>query len=493
MAPQYTRAQKRFFPGIHIFNAPTSQITPPADELRERRWRLSELIRAATPDVHTADPSTTVWAPEGKDPFGPACILVRGAPPSTSRFRQHNDFYYLSGLEVPNAYLEIDTRDGRSIVYLPHRNASAERQAGPRLSADDPDGVQDLTGADEVRPLEELPLWFGRRIRRRLTPVVFTPMAPAEGMRGARDGELEASAEGLVDPFATPGSRASAFVEALRAQFPTMDVRDASPFLDELRSVKSTWEVEQLREAGRLTCVAALEAMRSTAPRVMEYELGAIAEFVFLRGGAFGSSYEPIVAAGPNIWFGHYGAKSARLEEGQLVLFDAAPDFRYYTSDIGRMWPVSGTWEPWQLELYGFILRYHVELLARIGPGVAVTDVLVGAAEVMRGVHADTAYSKPAYEQAAREALDFPYHLSHPVGMSAHDVGEYRNRPFLPGHVLTVDPMLWVPDEQLYVRCEDTVVVTDDGIENLTGLVPLEPDEITEIMREPGLLQGFPR
>ena len=420
-------------------------------------------------------------------------MLVRGAPPSTSTFRQHNDIYYLSGIEVPNAYLEIDTRDGRTVVYLPHRNPAAERSAGARLSAEDGDAVLALTGADAVRPLEELPVALGRRIKRRLAPVVFTPLAPAEGPRGTRDGELEAHGESMVDPFGAPTTREAALVEALRAPFPTLDIRDASPFLDELRSVKSEWEIGLMREAGRLTALAVLEAMRSTAPGVMEYELGALADFVFLRGGAFGAAYEPIVAAGPNIWHGHYGAKTAELQEGQLVLMDAAPDYRYYTSDIGRMWPVGGTWEPWQLELYTFIARYHVELLARIRPGATADEVLAGAADVMRGVLEETTFSKPAYEQAAREALDFPYHLSHPVGLSVHDVGEYRGRPFEPGHVFTVDPMLWVPDEQLYVRCEDTVVVTASGIENLTGSVPIDPLEIETVMREPGLLQSIPR
>ena len=187
-----------------------------------------------------------------------------------------------------------------------------------------------------------------------------------------------------------------------------------------------------MREAGRLSGIAVLEAMRSTAPGVMEYELSALAEFVFHRGGAFGVAYEPIVAAGDNIWHGHYGAKRSRLETGQLVLMDTAPDYRYYTSDIGRMWPVDGRWEPWQLELYGFIARYHVELLSRIRPGVTSTDVLAGAAEVMESVVEQTNFSKPAYERAAREAIEFPYHLSHPVGMSVHDVGEYRGRPLRP-------------------------------------------------------------
>jgi Xaa-Pro aminopeptidase len=394
---------------------------------------------------------------------------------------------------VPNAYVEIDTRDARTVVYLPHRSEVHERSSGARLSAEDGETVLALTGADEVRAVEELPAALGRRVKRRLAPVVYTPLAPAEGLRGTRDGELEARTESLVDPFATETSRELAFVDALRAQLPTLEVRDASPFLDELRCVKSEWEIGVMREAGRLTGVAMLEAMRSTAEGVMEYELGALAELVFRRGGAFGAAYEPIVAAGANIWHGHYGAKRSELQAGQLVLMDAAPDYRYYTSDIGRMWPVSSTWEPWQLELYGFIARYHVELLARIGPGVATDDILGGAAEAMRAVVDETAFSKPAYEKAARDALAFPYHLSHPVGMSVHDVGEYRGRPLVPGQVFSVDPMLWVPEELLYIRCEDTVVVTEDGMENLTGFVPIDPAEIEAVMREPGLLQAVPR
>ncbi len=463
---------------------------PSADELVERRRRLCASIRSAAPEAH-GPLATACWAPEQKEPFGPALVLVRGAPPSAWTFRQFNELYYLTGLEVPNAYLEIDTRDGRSTIYLPHRNVASEVSGGARLCAEDADAVRELTGADEVRPLEELATSLGRRIKRRVAPVVFTPLAPAEGHGGTRDGDLEAAAEALVDPFATPGAREAAFAAALRAQFPTIDLRDASPFLDALRVVKSPSEIVLMREAGRLCGLGVLEAMRSTVPGVMEYELGAVSEFVFLRGGSFGSAYEPIVATGGNIWFGHYGAKTAQLKAGELVLMDTAPDYRYHASDIGRMWPVSGTWEPWQLELYGFIVRYHVELIARIRPGVTNEDVLAGAAEVMRGVIEETTFSKPIYEQAAREALDFPYHLSHPVGMSVHDVGEYRGVPFVPGHVFSVDPMLWVPDERLYIRCEDTVVVTEDGVENLTGFVPIDPDEIVAVMAEPGLLQTF--
>jgi Xaa-Pro aminopeptidase len=102
-----------------------------------------------------------------------------------------------------------------------------------------------------------------------------------------------------------------------------------------------------------------------------------------------------------------------------------------------------------------------------------------------------TRFSKPHYTTAVEGALSFRGHLSHPVGMAVHDVGDYRGRPLAPGLVFSVDPMIWVPEERLYVRVEDTVVVTVDGVENLTGFVPLELDDVERLMTERGLLQWW--
>jgi Xaa-Pro aminopeptidase len=232
-----------------------------------------------------------------------------------------------------------------------------------------------------------------------------------------------------------------------------------------------------------------IEAMRSTAPGVREHELVAVADLVFLRGGARGGAYGPIVAGGANAWYGHYSANDADLRAGDLVLMDYAPDLAYYTSDIGRMWPVAGVYAPWQRELYGFVLDLHRELLARIRPGATAEEILDGAAAAMWPRIEATGFSEPEYRRAAEAALVFPGHLSHPVGMADHDVGDYRGGPLEPGLVFAVDPMIWVHERRLYVRVEDTVAVTEDGVESLTGFVPLELDDVERTMREPGLLQ----
>jgi Xaa-Pro aminopeptidase len=421
-------------------------------------------------------------------PGGVALISAAPVPRRSMRFRQSNEFFYATGLEVPGAYVLIDGADGTTTVYLPHRDDQRERVDGPGLWAEDVDLVRERSGADHVKAVDHLPAELAHRLFR--GPIaVHTPFAPAEGERETRDVLLGGTAARCSDPLRHGDAESSSVRSTLTRHFPSAHVVDLTPVLDELRLIKSPYELAALREAGRLTGIGVIEAMRSTQPGIFEYELSAVTDFVFAQAGARGGSYEAIVATGTNAWHGHYVRKDAMLAEGELVLMDYAPDLNYYTSDIGRMWPVSGRWESWQLELYGFIARYHRALLSRIRPGVIADAVLDDARAEMLEVFEATPWSAPDFERAARGALEFRGHLSHPVGMAVHDVGRYRDRPFEEGLVFSVDPMLWVPERNLYVRCEDTVAVTHDGIENFTGFVPLDPEEIEAEMAQPGLLQ----
>jgi Xaa-Pro aminopeptidase len=212
----------------------------------------------------------------------------------------------------------------------------------------------------------------------------------------------------------------------------------------------------------------------------------------YLANGARDAGYNAIVAGGPNAWFGHYSANNCPLRDGDLVLVDCAPDYRYYTSDIGRMWPVNGVYSPLQRELYGFVVAYHKVLLRLIRPGVTDVQIQQEAATEMAQVIERTSFSKDVYEAAARRALEFPYHMSHCVGMAVHDVGHYRGKPLQPGMVFALDPQMWIPEEKLYIRVEDTVAVTEAGIENLTADAPLELEDVEATIKETGLFDRFP-
>jgi Xaa-Pro aminopeptidase len=289
------------------------------------------------------------------------------------------------------------------------------------------------------------------------------------------------------DPWDGQPSREQRLIALLRSRFPQVVVRDLTPILDELRSIKSPREIAMLRRAGRLCAQAAREAMRATRPGVLEYQLGALANYIYSVNGAQGEGYRPIIAGGENIWHIHYFLNNCPLKDGDLVLMDVAPECRYHTSDIGRMWPVNGAYAPWQRELYGYIVEYHKAVLSRIRPGVAPDQVMDEAAEEMRKVWEGWQFSKDIYCEGARRTLEFRGHLSHPVGMAVHDDGAYHHRPLLPGTVFSVDPQMWIPEERLYIRVEDTVAVTEDGIENLTSTAPLELDDVEALMRDEGI------
>jgi Xaa-Pro aminopeptidase len=179
---------------------------------------------------------------------------------------------------------------------------------------------------------------------------------------------------------------------------------------------------------------------------------------------------------------------SSRLVDGDLILMDSAPDVGHYTSDIGRMWPVNGKYDELQRTLYGFIVEYHKTVLDLLGPGEECEVILKEAAARMSKVLANTKFSEPSYEEAARQTLEFKGHLSHPVGLEVHDVDNYREAPMKPGLVLSLDPSMWVRDRKTYIRVEDTVAITENGIENYTAAAPLELDDVEATIREDSTL-----
>ena len=419
--------------------------------------------------------------------------------------RQHNSFYYLSGIETPGAYLLLDGRTKTVTIYLPPRNARLEAAEGRVLSADDVDLVKRIAGVDAVQPLQAMtaagwPLASGEGRGgggggRGAAPIgIYAEYSPAEN-QGQSRGELVAAETARAnDYWDGTTSRQRRFVELLRARQPRADVRNLNPILDELRGIKSPREIALLRRASQIAGLGLMEAMRSTEAGVTEYQLDAAAHYVFLVNDARLEGYRSITASGTeNINNMHYFRNTSSLKDGDLVLMDYAPDLRYYTSDIGRVWPVSGKYLPWQRELLQFILEYRNAVMSRIRPGRTTREIMADAAKAMEPVFARTTFSKPSFEKAARTLVETGGGVfSHTVGMAVHDVGRYANEPLKPGQVFSVDPQLWVREENLYLRYEDTVVVTETGVENFTDFLPAELADMEKLVQEKGVVQKVP-
>lgn len=431
-------------------------------EYAARRQRLLAELKEGTPDP---------------------VVVVQGAPKPSAhvRFRQYNDLQYLCPVDAPHAYLVIDGRDGGvTHLFLPYQAEHRLKSEGKLLSASDPEHVKRAVGVDEVHSLDEL-MGFMERARN-----IFTPMRRGEGAVQSWDTLKRGFEERIADPWDGRLDRNRTFIKLLRERLPASQVSDLAPLLDAMRLIKSPTEIELLSRAGRLSAHGLLAAMRATAPGAAEYQLEAASRFVYLDHGSLDVSYRAIAASGDNAWYGHYNANDALLEDGDLVLFDCGPDYHYYASDITRMWPANGRYTPVQRQLYSFMVSYHLTLLELLGPGVTAEWVQEETARRMLAIVNDTRWEKPIYEQAARRALEFPYHLSHSVGMAVHDVGHYRGQVLQAGVVLTVDPQLIIPEERKYYRVEDTVVITENGIRNLTSEAPYDLDEIEAYMAAEG-------
>lgn len=431
--------------------------------------------------------------------IGPHAVAVLQGVPQTNGFimpRQGNDFYYLCGIETPHSYLLLDGRERKTTLYLPPRNARLESAEGKVLSADDGPLVKQLTGVDEVASTEAMRAEFLRAVGGpgSAPQMIYTPFSPAEGSAQSRY-ELAAANLGILnDYWDGRWSREARFLELLRARFPRAGIQDLTPILDELRSVKSPREIALIRRASEIAGWGIMEAIRSTKPGLCEYHLDAAARYMFLVNGARLEGYRSIVAAGvPNIWNMHYYRDMSMLQDGDMVLMDFAQDYHYYVSDITRMWPINGKYSPWQRELLGFVLEYRNAVMQQIRPGVTTQQILEQAKAAMEPVFARWKFSKPVYEKAARELVNRGGGvLSHPVGMAVHDDGRYNQGPLRPGHVFSIDPQLRVPEENLYIRYEDVIAVTETGMENFTGFLPSDLSEIEKLAGSGGVVQKVP-
>lgn len=408
-------------------------------------------------------------------------------------FRQTNSFYYLTGFEAPHAYLLLDGRSRKATLYVQHRNAGRERGEGKVLSAEDAELIMQLTGIEYVKPLEDMTRnWVYGALVRPPHPVLFIPHSPQEIGKDSRDENLRYQSSVSNDPWDGRSSREGHFIQLIKSRYPQFEIKDLSPILDDLRNIKSNAEINMIRKASIIAGHGLMEAMRCTRPGTYEYQLEACARFVHQANGARRDGYCAITGGGTNAWMGHYSRNNDALKSGDMVLMDFAPELRYYTSDITRMWPVNGKFSDEQLELYNFVVAYRTALIKQIKPGVDVNHVLAEAAKEMRKYIDSSSFSKPAYLAAVEKALTFRGHMQHPVGMAVHDVGNYKSTPLTPGEVFAVDPMIWVPEEKLYVRVEDVVVVTEHGVENFTDWLPVKATDIEAIMQESSILDIRP-
>jgi Xaa-Pro aminopeptidase len=426
-----------------------------------------------------------------------AVALIQGAPTvhSSAVFRQSNEFFYLSGVVAPQALLLMDGATRRSILYLPKQNAGRAATEGDLLSSDDPAATAKIAGVDEVKSPDQLQADLQARTQ---ATAIYVPFSPSEGSSESPDGARRRTSDAAADPWDGRISREAHLRELVKARAPALEQKDLSPILNRMREIKSPAEIALITRATRIGGEAILEAMRSTAPGLAEYEIDSLAQFIFVRHGTQGEAYRDIVASGPAAMNAHHRAGEKIMTDGELVLMDYCPDLGYYRCDVTRQWPVNGTFNAWQRELYGFYLGVYEAVLYSIKPNITAQEVLQAAVPKMDKLLAETKFSKPHYEAAAKQFVD-RYRtsstsgrggLGHAVGMATHDFGG-GSGVMRPGLVFTIEPEFRIPQEQIFIRLEDMIVITDSGVKILSDFVPRSMAAVEKVIAEPGLLQNY--
>jgi Xaa-Pro aminopeptidase len=253
-------------------------------------------------------------------------------------------------------------------------------------------------------------------------------------------------------------------------------VEPLAPIMAGLRLVKDEDEIRRLRRAIDITARAHREAWRLAEPGLHEYEIEAAIEYVFRAAGAERVGFPSIVGSGPNGTVLHYDENRRRTEAGDLVVVDIGAEFGYYTADLTRTFPVSGSFTARQRAIYELVLGAQEVAFEHIRPGATIADLTRAAR-----AHID----RNSRDLCGGSSCNryFVHGLSHWLGMDVHDVGDYGT-PLAAGMVLTVEPGLYLPDEALGVRIEDDVLVTEDGYELLSADLPRRPDEVEAAMSE---------
>jgi Xaa-Pro aminopeptidase len=409
-------------------------------------------------------------------PDGIAVILAATEHPYPMRFRQSPDFYYLTGLEEPGAVLVLNGVTKNATVF-----ALKRPQLGfPRY----PPQLRDVEGAQERYGLPVLPMegffqtlsWFGGNpgLKR-----LYLQLTPPDAQLHARGEARAFAAQAMEHPLYGQPQPYAVATERLRAALPHLTVADVSPHLDELRWVKTAYEIERLRKSGKIGAAAVAEAIRATKPGMYEYELAAAAQYVNARLGADGDGFPPIVPSGPLTPIVHYQENRRQLQAGEIVYMDYGSDYDYYTSDITRTWPVSGRFSAEQEKMYRCVLEARNAIIAAMKPGVTL-DALQDAAEAV--------YTRYGYQEAFKA---WGRYIGHFIGISVHDVGATggaaAERPLPAGVVFNVEPILQLDDRKIHIRLEDTVLLTETGAENLTADVPAELDQVYALVKQRGV------
>lgn len=385
-------------------------------------------------------------------------LLLFAKSDSGLSFVQNNNFFYLTGLNIPNAVLMILKNKGKLVADIFIERSIPERIVwdGEKMSKDE---VKKISGIERVHYLDMF------------EPQLTTALA-AKNIIGIKkifieNGNLSPQ-DGLDRPLTLTAK--------LRDRYPHLEVGCLSQIINPMRMIKDEWELEQLQTAINITAKGLKRVMHSPLAGLYEYQVEAMLFYELQNEKVRSWAFKPIVAGGNNATTLHYSENCCKIAANDLLLMDVGALYNNYSADITRTIPVAKKFTKRQKEVYSEVLNVQKEIVNLVEPGLTLMKLNENTVELIT----EALFRLKLIKKKNEYRKYYMHSVSHFLGMEAHDV--FKPGAILePGNVITVEPGIYIPEEGIGVRIEDDILITDKGSELLTTAVPKEVDELEDI------------
>ena len=382
-------------------------------------------------------------------------------------FRQNNDIFYLTGIDQEETILllfpDFYHEKQRAILFLKETSDLIAIWEGHKFTKEE---AKAISGIETIYWVTEF------------KQVLNTLMAEASKVFLNTNEHIRAVVE--VE------TRDARFGNWCRKHYPDHAYHRSAPIMHQLRAIKSAAEVSMMQEACDITEAGFRRVLKFVEPGVTEYEIQAEFMHEFLRKRSKGFAYEPIIASGFNACVLHYIDNAEICNDGDVILLDVGAEYGNYNADMTRSIPVSGRFTPRQKDVYNAVLRVKRAAEQMLVPGNVIPEYHIEVGKIMEGELLGLGLidqtdiknqnpNNPAYKKY------FMHGTSHHLGLDVHDVGNVY-RKMEEGMVFTVEPGIYIREENLGIRLEDNLVIRENGLDNLMGNIPIEAEEIEELM-----------
>ena len=394
-------------------------------------------------------------------------IFATGAD-STLPFVQHRDIFHLSGVDQEESILVLfpDCHEPkhREILFLKETNEHIAVWEGEKLTKNK---ALEVAGIKTVYWLDQFDTIFNQLL------------AEAQAIYLNTNEHLRANTEAET--------REDRFIKNFKTKYPLVTIERSAPIMHQIRAIKHPVEIDLMQQACDITNKGLRRILNTIKPGIMEFEIEAELMHEFLSNRSKGFAYTPIIASGMSACVLHYIENNKKCNSGEVILLDFGAEYANYASDLTRCIPVNGKFTKRQKEVYNAVLHVKKEATKLLQPGTSLKNYHIQVGSLMEEQLVKLKListndiktqdpSWPAYKKY------FMHGTSHYIGLDTHDVGSWINQ-IEENMVFTVEPGIYIPEENLGIRLEDDVVVQKTGEPfNLMRDIPIEADHIEELM-----------